>query len=79
MSLNLVRLLTYITLDLIILSNNKSISTKSKTDYSNLSISLVAKSNLGPLYTIDSGLVNSNSFSSRTRIVLIPNYLITDY
>jgi hypothetical protein len=72
----LARILTYLISDLIILSNNKSISTKSKTDYSNLNINSRAKSNSGSLYP-DNKPAGSNSFSPGT--IRVSSNLITNY
>ncbi len=64
-------------LDLIILSNNKSIGIKSKTNYSDLNVDVNTKSNSNPLHVIDSELVDDDSLNSRA--ILISNRLITNY
>jgi hypothetical protein len=64
-------------LNLIILSDNEFVNTKSKTNYSNLNINLKAKSNSSLLY-LNSKPANSNSFGLRiiyTSSCLIANYL----
>jgi hypothetical protein len=48
---------------------------ESKTDYSNLTINLGAKSNSSPLRIIDSGLADSNSLGLGTRAIYTPNRL----
>jgi hypothetical protein len=63
------RLLTYIILDLIILSDNESVGTKSKTDFSSLNIDLIAKRDSNSLHVADNKLINSNSFSSGTTVI----------
>jgi hypothetical protein len=69
--------LTYIILDLIILSDNKSIGAKSKTNYSDLDVNVRAKSDSALLHVIDSELVDGDGIGLEA--VLIYNRLVTNY
>jgi hypothetical protein len=63
------RLLTYTILDLIILSNNESVSTKSNTDFSSLNINFTAKRDSNSPHVADNKLIDSNSFGLGTTCI----------
>jgi hypothetical protein len=64
-------------LDPIILSNNKSISTKSRTNYSILDIDLTTKNDSNSLYITDIKLADNNGFASG--VAFTSNCLVVDY
>jgi hypothetical protein len=59
-------LLTHLIPDLIILSDNESVDAESETDYSNLDVSLRAKSDSDSLHIADSELVDGDGFGLGT-------------
>lgn len=64
-------------LDPIILSNDESVSAESETDYSNLEVDLIAKSDFSSPYITDCDMVDGEGFDSGT--VYISNRLIADH
>ena len=78
-SLNLAGLLTHMTPDPIILSDDESVGAESETDYSDLGVGLTAKSDSGPPHATDSGLVDGDGFGSGTRTALTPDHLVADH
>jgi hypothetical protein len=59
------------------ISDNESVSAESETDYSNLNIDPIAKSDSYSPYIIDSNLADSNVFS--LGIILISDRPIANY
>jgi hypothetical protein len=70
-------LLTYIILDPIMLSNNKSAGAESKTDYSDLNADVTEKSDSDPPHVIDSNIADGDS--SGSGVTLISDRLATNY
>jgi hypothetical protein len=70
------RLLTHTILNPIILSDNESVGTESKTDFSSLNIDLTAKRDSNSLYVADNELMDGDGFGLGTTV--ISNCVIAD-
>jgi hypothetical protein len=62
-------LFTYTILDPIILSDDKSMSTKSNTNFSSLDINLIAKRDSNSPHVVDNKLVDGDGFGLGTTVI----------